>query len=242
MNRAIVQSPCGVTLVGGGPASPALLREALALAPRLVAADGGAGRALAANLTPEAVIGDFDSLRAADRARLDPATLHPIAEQETTDFDKALRSVAAPFTLAVGFSGARLDHALAVMNTLCRHPDRRCLVLSAQDVTFLAPPRLTLRLRPGTRLSLFPMAEVSGTAEGLRWPLDGLRFAPAGRIGTSNEVVAPEVRLAFATPGMLVILPRRSLPAALAALVPASAPAHDPAPHRAPAPTGARGR
>lgn len=236
MNHFIVQSTGGVTLVGGGPASPALLKHALSLAPRLVAADGGADRALAAGQVPEAVIGDFDSLSPAARARLDPAALHPIAEQMTTDFDKALRHIEAPFTLAVGFSGARVDHALAVMNALVQHPGRRCLVLSGRDVTFLAPPALRLRLRAGTRLSLFPMAPVTGWSQGLRWPIEGLDFAPAGRIGTSNEVTESEVRLRFSAAAMLVILPRAALAAALSSLVPGWPGGPDRGPDRGPEP------
>lgn len=234
MKRAIVQSLTGVTLVGGGPAAPVLLRHALSLAPRLVAADGGANRALAAGLEPEAVLGDLDSISPAARARLPAASVHHIPEQETTDFDKALRHVEAPFTLAVGFTGARLDHALAVLNALARHPERRCLLLSAQDVSFLAPPELRLRLAPRTRLSLFPLAPVTGRSTGLRWPIDGLAFAPDARIGTSNEVTAPEVQLSFSAPAMLVILPRRALAAAIGSLVPGWAPgaAGAPAPAR----------
>jgi thiamine pyrophosphokinase len=220
MKQIIVQSDSGVTLVGGGQATPALLRAALRLAPRLVAADGGADRALAAGLMPEAVIGDFDSISASARARLPAAALHPIAEQETTDFDKALRSIAAPFVLAVGFSGARVDHTLAVFSALAQHADRRCLVLSAQDVCFLAPPSLVLRLKVGSRLSLYPLGPVTGKSTGLRWPIGGLDFAPDGRIGTSNEVSAPEVRLTFSAPKMPVILPRAALPLAIASLVP----------------------
>jgi len=30
------------------------------------------------------------------------------------------------------------------------------------------------------------MAAVQGRSGGLRWPIDGLPFAPDGRIGTSN--------------------------------------------------------
>ena len=229
MKRMIVQSRSGVTLVGGGQATPALLRAALRLAPRLVAADGGADRALAAGLMPEAVIGDFDSISAAARARLPAAALHRIAEQETTDFDKALRSIDAPFVLAVGFSGARVDHTLAVFSALAQHAERRCLVLSAQDVCFLAPLSLTLRLKVGARLSLYPLGPVAGESTGLRWPIGGLAFAPDGRIGTSNEVSAPEVRLTFSAPRMLVILPRAALPPAIASLVPDHRPDGGPA-------------
>jgi thiamine pyrophosphokinase len=220
MSAPIVVSTVGVTLVGGAPTTPRALGAALRLAPCLVAADGGADRALAAGVMPRAVIGDFDSISPAGRAALPSDRLHPISEQETTDFDKALRSVVAPFVLALGFAGARIDHGLAVFNTLVRHPGRRCLVLGGQDAVFLCPPAITLNLRPGDRLSLFPMGPVSGRSTGLRWPVDGLEFAPDGLIGTSNMVADPVVTLSFDAPRMLVILPRARLRSALAALVP----------------------
>lgn len=217
MSFAIVESPVGVTLIGGAPAGVRALRRALKLAPCLVAADGGADQALAAGVMPRAVIGDFDSISPAARAAIPPGRLHPMAEQETTDFDKALRSVAAPFVLALGFAGARIDHGLAAFNTLVRHPDRICLVLGAQDVVFLCPPEITLRLRVGDRLSLFPMGPVTGRSTGLRWPVDRIGFAPDGLIGTSNVVSAPEVRLSFDAPRMLAILPLARLGAVLSA-------------------------
>jgi thiamine pyrophosphokinase len=219
MNAPIVQSTDGVTLVGGGPVSKAELRLATARAPRILAADGGADRALAAGYTPEAVVGDFDSISDRAKATLGAARLFPIREQMTTDFDKALRSVDAPFTLALGFTGARVDHGLAVFNSLVRHGDRRCLVIGPRDVIFHAPPRLTLTLKHGDRLSLFPMAPVTGRSTGLEWPIDGLAFAPAGLIGTSNRVTASIVQLDMDGPGMLVILPRARLDAALRSLL-----------------------
>lgn len=216
MIGSIVHSVFGVTLLGGGEVKAECLSEALTIAPLLVAADGGANRALALGLMPVAVIGDFDSISAAALAAIAPQSLHRIVEQESTDFDKCLTHVTAPFFLALGFGGGRLDHTLAAMNVLTRHPGRRVLLVGAEDVVFLAPPKLTLVLEPGTRLSLFPMAPVTGRAQGLRWPLEGEAFTPAGRIGTSNEATGV-VRLSLAGP-MLVVLPRACLRQALAGL------------------------
>ena len=100
------------------------------------------------------------------------------------------------------------------MNGLVAHPDQRCFILGARDVVFLAPLTLSLDLPVGSRLSLFPMGAVTGTSAGLRWPLQGIRFAPDGMIGTSNEVSGP-VHLTFSAPRMLVILPRTAMAAAL---------------------------
>ena len=233
MGDRVVTSTAGLTLLGGGELGTGDLSEALSLAPDLVAADGGAAVALAAGLVPRAVIGDMDSLSETARARLPAGTLHPVAEQDSTDFDKVLARVAGPFALGVGFLGRRIDHQLANLNTLVRLRHLPCLLLDGRDTVFAAPPELRLHLPPGTRVSLFPLAEVTGRSEGLHWPIDGLAMAPAGRHGTSNRVAegAGAVRLACDAPGLIVILPRAALRAALAAL-------RDAAPWPAPAPAG----
>lgn len=218
MMARIVQSADGVTLLGGGDFAPADLDLALSLAPLLVAADGGADKALAAGRMPDAVIGDFDSISPAARAAIPAARQHRVSEQDSTDFGKCLALVGAPFLIGLGFAGLRMDHTLSVMTALAAHPDQRCVILGPEDAIFLCPPRLSLPLAPGTRLSLFPMGPASGRSTGLRWPIDGLDFAPAGRIGTSNETTGP-VSLQVDGP-MLVLLPRGSLSLALRALVP----------------------
>jgi len=218
VKRPLVESPDPVTLVGGGAFTARDLQMALQRASVIVAADSGADRVLAAGRMPTAVIGDFDSISPDARAAIPADRLHPIAEQETTDFDKALRMIAAPFVIAVGFTGARIDHGLAVFNALVRHAGQRCLVLGSQDVVFASPPHLQLLLTSGDRVSLFPMGPVRGESAGLEWPIAGIDFAPGGIIGTSNRALGTEVLLQFDRPGMLVILPRRRLDAAIRAV------------------------
>jgi len=219
MKAMIVHSSNPVTLVGGGLVGRDDLKQALALAPLLVAADGGAGVALKAGHDPVAVIGDFDSLDSADRARIAPERLFPIREQDSTDFDKALRNIAAPLVLAVGFLGARVDHQLAAFNTLIRHADRPCVLLGPGEVIFHAPPLLELDLSTGDVVSLFPMAPVTGRSRGLQWPIDGLELTPGGRIATSNRAEGA-LRLEMDSPGLLVIAPRRALDAVMRAIAP----------------------
>ncbi len=218
----IVQSTQGITLAGGGPFTARDLKLALARAPVAVAADSGADRLLRHGVMPEAVIGDMDSLSAAAKARIPQTRQHFVAEQVTTDFDKALRLIEAPLVLALGFAGARLDHGLAAFSTLVARSERRCILIGPQDLAFVAPPRIELDLRPGEPLSLFPMAPVTGQSAGLEWPIAGISFAPDGMIGTSNRVVDSRVALEFDRRCMLVILPRRRLDAAIRALLAAA--------------------
>ena len=211
-----------ITLLGGGSLNSNDLTESLALAPRLVAVDGGGDAALSYGHEPEAVIGDMDSLSDKGRAAL-AGRIHQLDEQDTTDFDKALRSIAAPLVLAAGMTGGRFDHDLAALNVLVRRPDRRCILIGSESVMALMPPRIDLDLAAGTLVSLFPMGPVQASGTGLRWALDGIAFTPAGRIGTSNEATGP-VSITVTRPLMLLILPRDTLPTLVAALSDPSAP------------------
>ncbi|MDO5621952.1 MAG: thiamine diphosphokinase [Paracoccus sp. (in: a-proteobacteria)] len=215
---ALVRSKAGVTLIGGGAVAADELAEALGFAPLLVAADGGADQALALGQVPAAVIGDLDSV--SDVARAQIAQVHHIPEQASTDFEKCLSRIDAPFVIAVGFSGQRLDHQLAALSVMARRVGPAAVMIAGEDLCFLAPPRLRLPLPAGERLSLFPMGAARGESHGLRWPIDGIGFAPDEVIGTSNQTLGP-VDLTLQGP-MLVMLSRRWLALVLAALADAS--------------------
>lgn len=202
----IVQTPEPIALFGGGDASETAISRVLAVTSTVAAADGGAKHALGNGVFPDAVIGDFDSLTAAELSALPKQTLHRIEEQDSSDFDKALRHISAPLVVAVGFTGGRLDHTLAAMNTLVVRADQRVLLLGEDDFVFVAPPRIELDLPVGSVFSLFPMGPVKGSSTGLKWPIDGIEFSALGRVGTSNEVTGP-VTLEMDAPNMLVILP-----------------------------------
>nr|WP_255599364.1 thiamine diphosphokinase [Hasllibacter sp. MH4015] len=205
-------------LVGGGPLPGDTFAFARARCEKVVAVDGGAAAILDLGAIPEAVIGDMDSLPDAARAAIPDAHLVHIAEQDSTDFDKALRSVDAPMVLAVGVTGARLDHELAVFHSLIARPDRRVIVVGEEDVVLHLPRAIDLHLPPGTRVSLFPMDGVRVSITGLRWEFDALDLHPARKIGTSNEMAQDQAHLCADGPGVLLILPREALDPAMAAL------------------------
>lgn len=212
----LVISDRGVTVIGGGAVAPADLRVALTVAPTLVAADGGADRALALGAPPDWVIGDLDSISPAARRLIPPDLVHHVPEQDSTDFTKCLTRIDAPFVMAVGFAGIRLDHTLAALSTMAVIDRPPVLLLAAEDVVFMAPPRITLPLMPGTRVSLYPMGPAHGTSTGLEWPIEGIDFAPGGQVGTSN--IAKGLVTLRIEGRMLVILPRDTLPTVLTAL------------------------
>lgn len=211
MNFPIIDTPHPLTLIGGGACTDADLAAARSLAPTCVAADGGADRALQAGILPAAVIGDMDSISDQARAQIPDDRLHHIAEQDSTDFDKSLRSIATPLVIAVGFTGGCIDHTLAAFHTLVVRSHRPVIILGGDDIVFLCPRHMTLPVVAGTRVSLFPMGPVTGTSHGLKWPIDGLDFAPGIKSGTSNRATG-DITIDVSAPRMLCILPRALMP------------------------------
>lgn len=197
----------GVTLVGGGPASAAMISEAMSLAPNLVAADGGAGHLAETGLIPLAIIGDLDSLTNVEawRERLGDRLVH-VTEQDSTDFEKCLARINAPFFVCVGFLGGRQDHGLAALHALINDP-RPVVLLGADDVAFAPQADVRLDLPVGERISIFPLRRVQASGgAGLAYPVEGLAMEAGAQIGTSNQAAAPSQSFAFDRPGAIVFL------------------------------------
>lgn len=217
MTGIIVQSKEIVSLLGGGAASRDDLETLRSRGTALVAADGGADRALSLGWMPQAVIGDLDSLSVTARSTLPEEIVYPVAEQDSTDFEKCLRRISAPLILGAGFLGDRLDHQLACFHAMLVVPHKPVILIDREQVVFLCPPVIALDVAAGTRASLFPMRRVSARSKGLRWPLDGLDLAPDRVISTSNETSQRGLEVRCDTPGLMVILPRQALDAAVQA-------------------------
>ncbi len=206
----------GITLAGGAAFAECDLRAALRLAPHPVAADSGADRLAVFGITPEIVVGDLDSLRGV----LPKATrVQHVSEQETTDFGKCLLHVEAPLYIGVGFLGGRLDHTLASMSVMLTHAERRIILIGEEDIAFIAPDDWTMAVEPGARVSFFPLVPCRGAAsDGLRWSIAGLTMAAGAQIGTSNEAIKAQISARFEPRGVVTILPKRYLEAAVDSL------------------------
>ncbi|MGR3501512.1 thiamine diphosphokinase [Pseudaestuariivita sp.] len=206
MSEEFVHSDQPLLLVGGAPVDPADLKAFSQGTGAVVAADGGARHLAAAEILPDAVIGDFDSLDPATRAFVPRARLLHVAEQDSTDFEKCLSRVRAPLVIGLGFLGARVDHTLGALSVLVRWRETPCVLVGEDDVVARLPAQLSLDLAAKTRVSLYPMGAVRGRSTGLAWPIDGLEMAPDGRVGTLNRATGP-VTLEVEGP-CLILLPR----------------------------------
>lgn len=200
-----------VLLIGGGPVGCEQIEQAQRFTNAVVAADSGADTAARCGVAVDVLIGDLDSVSAqgyrdnAQNRIQDP-------DQNSTDFEKCLKYIRAPLIVGVGFLGGRLDHELAAMNALAKHPAQKVILLGVCDAVFRCPAKLELSLPVGTRVSAFPMGKVSGlSSTGLRYPLEGVEMATEAVIGTSNSTNSATQTIAVETGALLVILPKRHL-------------------------------
>lgn len=211
--KPIVSSLSPITLLGGADLGTHELNISLSHAPIIVAADGGADHAFADGHSVTAVIGDLDSI--SDAARTAYADrVHQSTDLDTTDFEKLLNSVSAPLLLCCGFLGGRLDHTMGVLNVIARYADVPVILLSTDDVVFVAPSDMHINLPIGVRIGLLPLGEVNATSQGLRWNLDRLDLQPTRWVSSSNEVAAGQVTVTSQGP-LLVTLPLAQLDAAI---------------------------
>lgn len=182
----------------------------------VIAADGGLDHALAAGITPAALVGDLDSVSADGLAwaeqhatieRHDPA-------KDRTDTELALDMAASlhPARLImIAGPGDRLDHTLAALGALGARVLTGVPTLEGWwgDEHFHVvhgPGELELDVVVGATVSLVathgPCAGVS--ISGTEWPLDHADLPAASGLGVSNVAVDDTVAIALAT-GVLTV-------------------------------------
>ncbi len=183
------------------------VEELVRRADLLIAADGGAGAALAQGWWPHLLVGDLDStppeVRAHLQARGTEVLRYPERKDET-DTELALRTAVARGAgeiYLVGALGGRLDHALAnlLLLALPELAGARVTILHGRQRIFAIRGHAEIAGHAGDLVSLLPLggdAEGIWTA-GLEYPLHGgtLRFGAAR--GVSNVICRPpaEVRV-----------------------------------------------
>jgi thiamine pyrophosphokinase len=166
----------------------------------LLAADGGARFLVALGLTPDAVVGDFDSLDegTAERLRASSVELlrHPVRKDVTDGelaVEEAVRRGAGELLLA-GATGA-LDHTLghlAILRRLsARGIDARLVTPDLTATVLIAPVAVALAAPPGVRVSLAPLGEAATvTLTGLDYPLQRGVLPADSCLGLGNHVAA----------------------------------------------------
>ena len=177
----------------------------------VIAADGGWLACRKTGITPDLLLGDFDSLS----TRPDfPNILRVPVEKDDTDtmlaLREGLRRGCDTFYLYGATGGARLDHTLAHLQSLAfllRHGARGYLY--DQNFVYTAIENETLTLTREVEwgiVSLFSMGDRAEhiTLEGLQYPLTDGTIDCGFPLGVSNHIVAPTARITVGRGPLLV--------------------------------------
>jgi thiamine pyrophosphokinase len=215
-----------VTLIvaDGDVPSRSAVDRLLGGAPQLViAADGGALKAEVLGYPPRVVVGDADSLAAAEVERFRVAGAEIVirpADKDESDTELALNEAlergASRVVLVGGFGGRRLEHTLA--NVLLLGSEN----LKGRDIC-LADGASTLRVMHnnesldlsgsvGDYVSLLPLTwHVSGvTTVGLRYTLTKELLEQGPARGLSNELTTGEATIEIDQGRLAVVHTRRA--------------------------------
>jgi thiamine pyrophosphokinase len=195
-----VSGLCAAVFLDGEYEEPAYYRGWAAAADLVVAADGGARFLMEQGVTPDLVVGDFDSLDAARAERLAAAGVelvrHPVRKDLTDGelaVDEARRRGAGELVLAGGLGA--LDHTLghlAILRRLAEAGVPARLVAPQLTVRVLvAPAEVSLDAAAGTRVSVAPLGgDATVTLEGLDYPLAAGTLPADACLGLGNAVGA----------------------------------------------------
>lgn len=167
----------------------------------VLAADGGYRHCQTAGITPDLLLGDFDSLES-ERPNDLPTHTFPV-EKDDTDTMLAIR-----YGLEQGYetfhlyggTGGRMDHTLAnlqALGFLARHGARGYLYEEHMVFTALCNGSLTLPARAEGIFSLFCLgAEAQGVSiQGGQYPLDHGALSPFFPLGVSNHFQGQPVHI-----------------------------------------------
>lgn len=215
MNESIPDSvPCTVIFADGEPPSHAVPLSILRSAGRVVACDGAWKTVVSLGRVPDAVVGDCDSLTSDDAAELELLGVPVVrdSEQDTNDLCKAfrhiMRSGASGRICILGATGRREDHAIGnvfhLIDLSAVNPDVTIVTDSGVFEPVLPPGRTwDEESAPDSPISVFAShPDAAMTSEGLKWPLDGVRFDSLWR-GTLNRVVSPRFAVATDRPAIV---------------------------------------
>lgn len=180
----------------------------------IICADGGYAHAAAAGITPDLVVGDFDSLD----GQVAPGVPveHVPAEKNDTDtmlcLKRGLEKGCDEFIIAGGLGG-RLDHTIANLQTLAYGCERGCFVLLADSrnlVTMTGPDTVQIPRVNGYKLSVFAYGGAAeGVCErGVKYPLDGARLESTFPLGVSNEFSEETATISCQSGRLLIVLSR----------------------------------
>jgi thiamine pyrophosphokinase len=179
----------------------------------VICADGGLDNAIRFGITPDLMIGDFDSVQNSLPEGIEIIRLK--VEKDDTDSMAAVREGLKrgyhDFILTGVLGGERFDHSIAnlcVLSYLC-HQGCKAVLWDGNCRTFLIrESSLTLTSLKGSTVSVFPFGSLSCTVSytGMKYPLTRKTLVPDFPLGVSNRIEEDSARIVVHSGNALIIV------------------------------------
>jgi thiamine pyrophosphokinase len=198
-----------------------LVEEAIHKADLVIAANGGGARLLQLGVTPQLLVGDFDSLTDAVREQLEAAGTeflqHPPVKDKTDShlaLEVALKRGATEVDMLGLFGGDRLDHGIANSLLLAKPEfrEKKIRIVDGVNEARLCQRELALKGRPGDYVTLIALTdEVKGIQTlGLRYDVPDGRLTFGDSLGVSNEMLGESASVRQESGILLVVHQHRA--------------------------------
>ena len=173
-------------VLNGELKSPAFLKELAGESDYIICADGGFDKALIADVTPDLLLGDMDSVQA---EKFNVKTLKYPAEKDWTDCELALKTACdmqADSIVVTCALGGRADHEMANLFVLSDFP-KACI--KEPDTSIYVCDRNLEVCGNGKTFSILPVRDSVVSVSGAKYSVENTLFKVGSSLGISNEIV-----------------------------------------------------
>ncbi len=199
-------------ILGGAPIEdPAAVRAYLRANDFIIACDSGLRHLPALGLTPDLIVGDFDS---AEKPVTDTEIITlPHEKNDTDTVFAAKEAVARGFDdfLLLGAAGGRLDHSLGNVALLLWLDSLGKRALLADDYSDMTVVSSAHPAQIGDAFPYFSLLAAGGNAGGVcvrhaKYPLDHAALTPEYPYGVSNEPLPGQTATVSVEAGRLLLI------------------------------------
>lgn len=176
----------------------------------VICADGGLAAAANYNITPDLIVGDFDSLGIVPKG--DNVVVYPVEKDVTDSFIAIEEGLKRGFDRFVfyGCVGGRLDHTLANiqhLQYLAEHGAQGMLVGDKETITVIKDAAVHFDAKRKGGVSVFSLSETSEgvTIEGLFYEAKDISLTNGFPLGVSNHFTGKPATVSVKNGVLLIV-------------------------------------
>ncbi len=187
-----------VIAAAGEPESAGFVKNLITQNDFVIAADAGYFLLESAGITPDLIVGDFDSAEK-PRLNVETITLNPVKDCTDTEFavEKAVE-MGYRDILILGALGGRIDHSFANITITAQYKNKGVnIILTGEGRKIYALKDETHILnKTNSYVSVFAFGgDCTVTLEGMFYPLKNYVLSPFCDLGVSNEIVCDNAKI-----------------------------------------------